>query len=96
MDFITWLTTNKESLDTRVSKVNRAVYLRFADDEQKTSAAVSADTAWVIEVFDAFVIIQKDGKYFRIAYSIDEAGNVVLDAAMVEVQKAWVEVGNGG
>lgn len=93
MDFITWLTTNKESLDTRVSKVNRAVYLRFGGDDQRP---ISVDTAWVIEVFDAFVIIQKDGKYFRIAYSIDEAGNVVLDDAMVEVQKAWVEVGNGG
>jgi Mu-like prophage I protein len=65
-----------ESLQERTRKISDAVTKRYGY------------SAWVSETYDTYVIVDREGKYFQLEYSMAENGDVTLGVE-TEVQRSW-------
>ncbi len=78
-----------QSLGDQMQAVAQAVY-------QASSGA--SDYCCIEEVFDAYVIIEAGGTYYRADYTLGADGSVTLAArdSWVEVEEVWTPVANTG
>lgn len=53
------------------------------------------DYAYIVSVYDEFLVysVYESGRYYRQAYTVDDAGNVELSGDAVEVLPSWTVVG---
>lgn len=65
-----------ESLQERTRKIDEALRKRYGY------------SAWVMETYDDYAIVDREGRYYQVAYTIAEDGSLQLGEE-TEVQRSW-------
>lgn len=81
---------NKNSRAKEDLSLERIRDMLYAEVTKKFPRENEAPGAYVTEVYPAYLIYERDGKYYKLAWSILE-GEVKLGDNPVEVEREWVE-----
>lgn len=73
------------SLDEKTRSIREKIYETI---KPASSPAAEVADVWVEELYEGFAILNKEGGYYRMDYSINEDGNITV-GEMVEVEKDW-------
>lgn len=92
------LFANGESLGQRIEKVRIAYEEDFLASKSDGYLPPDeyyqeeASTPWVIDVWDAYVVVHQNDKFWRVNYTVAEDGKITFDHdSAVEVIRDWVE-----
>ena len=85
------------AVDKRSSRVALSMSFDVISDELRRAVelAYPAVYAWVVEIFDAMVVVSVSGRLYQLPYSFDGARAVIDPTQAVEVHRQYTPVASG-